>query len=55
MALAHYPNLKSFADMIGSEDYQQANHEWRLPSLEDTFILCTTELDFGVQQKHFKL
>ena len=44
-ALAHYPSLDHFADMLGSTDYQQANKTWRVPSLKDTFILCTTELD----------
>ncbi|KAL8904476.1 MAG: hypothetical protein Q9207_003240 [Kuettlingeria erythrocarpa] len=45
MALAHYPSLEHFADMLASEDYQAANHEWRFPSLRDTCILCTSELD----------
>lgn len=45
IALAHYPSIRHFLDMIASEDYQAVNHEHRLPSLKDTCILCTTELD----------
>ena len=44
-ALAHYPSLDHFADMLGSKVYQQANKKWGVPSLKDTFILCTAELD----------
>lgn len=52
MALAHYPSLEHFAEMLASEDYQAANHEWRLPSLRDTCILCTSELDLqGTNEK----
>ncbi|EMC96102.1 hypothetical protein BAUCODRAFT_517846 [Baudoinia panamericana UAMH 10762] len=45
IALAHYPSIRHFADMIASEDYQEVNHRDRLPSLRDTCILCTSELD----------
>ncbi|KAF2098740.1 hypothetical protein NA57DRAFT_56386 [Rhizodiscina lignyota] len=45
IALAHYPSIIHFADMLASEDYQAVNHKHRLGSLRDTFILCTTELD----------
>jgi len=45
VALAHYPSIRHFTDMIASEDYQAVNHEHRLPALKDTCILCTTELD----------
>lgn len=37
--------IHHFADMLASEDYQKVNHEFRLPALKDTCILCTTELD----------
>ena len=47
MALAHYPSVEHFADMIASEDYQAANRRWRLPSLKDTCILCTSEIELG--------
>lgn len=47
MALAHYPSLQHFACMLASADYQRANHKWRLPSLKDTCILCTSEVDLG--------
>lgn len=45
IALAHYPSIMHFADMLASEDYQEVNHKHRVGSLKDTFILCTTELD----------
>lgn len=44
IAVAHYPSILHFADMLRGEDYQKANHEFRVPALRDTFILCTTEL-----------
>jgi hypothetical protein len=44
VALAHYPSIWHFADMLASEDYQAVNHKYRVGSLRDTFILCTTEL-----------
>jgi hypothetical protein len=44
VALAHYPSILHFADMLASEDYQAANHKYRVGSLKDTFILCTTEV-----------
>jgi hypothetical protein len=44
-ALAHYPSLDHFADMLASEDYQAVNAKWRVPSLKDTCILCTSEVD----------
>lgn len=45
IALAHYPSIMHFADMLASRDYQEVNQKHRVGSLEDTFILCTTELD----------
>ncbi|KAF2139586.1 uncharacterized protein K452DRAFT_289585 [Aplosporella prunicola CBS 121167] len=45
VALAHYPSIWHFADMIASEDYQEANRRYRVGSLKDTLILCTSELD----------
>jgi len=47
IALAHYPSIHHFADMLASEDYQEVNHKYRVGSLKDTFILCTTELGLG--------
>lgn len=46
VAVAHYPSLKHFADMIASEDYQEVNHQFRVGSLKDTLILCTSEIAF---------
>ena len=54
-ALAHYPSLDHFADMLASRDYQQANKTWRVPSLKDTFILCTTELNLLQEPRRPKL
>jgi len=45
IALAHYPSILHFADMLASEDYQEVNQKYRVGSLRDTFILCTSELD----------
>jgi hypothetical protein len=44
VALAHYPSIRHFVDMLASEDYQAVNHKDRLPALLDTCILCTSEL-----------
>ncbi|KAF1813140.1 hypothetical protein P152DRAFT_394995 [Eremomyces bilateralis CBS 781.70] len=44
IAIAHYPSLTHFADMISSKDYQEVNQKHRLGALRDTFILCTSEL-----------
>ncbi|KAF2720944.1 hypothetical protein K431DRAFT_285211 [Polychaeton citri CBS 116435] len=44
IALAHYPSINHFIDMLASEDYQEVNHRDRLPALKDTCILCTSEL-----------
>lgn len=45
VALAHYPSIEHFVDMLASEDYQRVNHESRLPALRDTCILCTSEIE----------
>ena len=44
IALAHYPTIQHFADMLASQDYQDINKRHRIPALKDTFILCTSEL-----------
>lgn len=44
-ALAHYPSLLHFADMIASKDYQEVNQKYRVGALGDTCILCTSELE----------
>ena len=44
VALAHYPSIRHFVDMLAAEDYQDVNHKDRLPALRDTCILCTSEL-----------
>jgi len=44
-ALAHYPSLLHFADMLASKDYQEVNQKFRVPALGDTCILCTSELE----------
>lgn len=47
VALAHYPSIKHFQDMLASEDYQAVNKKFRVPALRDTCILCTCELGLG--------
>ncbi|KAK5210019.1 hypothetical protein LTR41_004651 [Exophiala xenobiotica] len=44
-ALASYPSILHFADMLASEDYQAVNLKYRVPALEDTLILCTSEVE----------
>lgn len=44
-ALASYPSVLHFADMLASHDYQAVNLEHRVPALEDTLILCTSEIE----------
>lgn len=44
-ALAHYPSITHFADMLASDDYQAVNLKYRVPSLADTLILATSEID----------
>jgi len=55
VALAHYPSIRHFTDMLASEDYQAVNHKDRLPALRDTCILCTTELDPALHADKAKL
>ncbi len=50
VALAHYPSIWHFADMLASEDYQAVNKRHRVGSLRDTFILCTSELGLEPDQ-----
>ena len=44
IALAHYPSIEHFRDMLASEDYQEVNHKHRVGSLRDTCILMTSEI-----------
>jgi hypothetical protein len=44
IALAHYPTILHFRDMLVSEDYQEVNKRHRVPSLRDTCILMTSEI-----------
>lgn len=44
VALAHYPSIRHFADMLAARDYQEVNKKYRVPSLRDTFILATSEI-----------
>jgi hypothetical protein len=44
IALAHYPSILHFRDMLESEDYQEVNKRHRVPSLRDTCILMTSEI-----------
>ena len=52
IAVAHYPSILHFADMLASEDYQDVNQRFRVPALKDTCILCTSEIaleDMGIK------
>jgi hypothetical protein len=52
IAVAHYPSILHFADMLASEDYQEVNQKSRVPALKDTCILCTSEIaleDMGIK------
>nr|WNN28538.1 hypothetical protein [Phoma sp.] len=44
IALAHYPSIEHFRDMLVSREYQSVNKRHRVPSLRDTCILMTSEL-----------
>ncbi|KAJ4400306.1 hypothetical protein N0V91_008765 [Didymella pomorum] len=44
IALAHYPSIEHFRDMLSSGDYQEVNHKHRVGSLRDTCILMTSEI-----------
>lgn len=44
IALAHYPSISHFRDMLKSRDYQEVNHRHRVGSLWDTAILMTSEI-----------
>ena len=58
IAVAHYPSILHFADMLASADYQEVNHRHRIPSLKDTYVLCTSEIaleDMGIGQRAAKL
>ncbi|KAF9694833.1 hypothetical protein EKO04_006835 [Ascochyta lentis] len=44
IALAHYPSIGHFRDMLTSKDYQEVNHRHRVGSLRDTCILMTSEM-----------
>jgi hypothetical protein len=44
IALAHYPSILHFREMLLSEDYQTVNHKHRVGSLKDTAILMTSEI-----------
>ncbi|KAF2446506.1 hypothetical protein P171DRAFT_512281 [Karstenula rhodostoma CBS 690.94] len=48
VALAHYPSILHFAEMLGDENYQRVNREFRVPALRDTCILMTSEV--GVEE-----
>ncbi|CAD0093674.1 unnamed protein product [Aureobasidium vineae] len=53
IAIVHYASIKHFCDMLAGEDYQAINEKFRLPALEDTLLVCTTE--FGQMDTKAKL
>lgn len=44
IALAHYPSILHFRDMLMDGEYQEVNKKHRVPSLRDTSILMTSEI-----------
>ncbi|KAF2819198.1 hypothetical protein CC86DRAFT_147784 [Ophiobolus disseminans] len=50
VALAHYPSIWHFREMLRSEDYQDVNHKYRVGSLADTAILMTSEMGLGEEE-----
>lgn len=44
IALAHYPSILHFRDMLLDGEYQEVNKRHRVPSLKDTSILMTSEI-----------
>jgi len=54
VALAHYPSIRHFEDMLASEDYQAVNQKYRVPALRDTCILCTCELGLDLETDEAK-
>ena len=44
IALAHYPSIAHFREMLVSGEYQSVNQRYRVPSLRDTAILMTSEI-----------
>jgi hypothetical protein len=45
IAIASYHSIRHFASMAASEEYQRINRDYRLPSIDDTTIICTQEVD----------
>ena len=45
VAVAHYPSVWHFADMVMGRDYQEVNARHRAGALRGTGILCCDELD----------
>ncbi|KAI9667315.1 MAG: hypothetical protein M1821_000130 [Bathelium mastoideum] len=45
ISLVHYASIRHFCDMAASADYQEINQKYRLGALDDTILMCTTELD----------
>jgi len=45
VSLVNYHSISHFAGMSASEEYQSINRKYRLPSLDDTTIICTQEID----------
>lgn len=54
IALASYHSIRHFAAMAASEEYQSINRDYRLPSIDDTTIICTQEVDLNRLQSKSK-
>ncbi len=50
IGIVHYPSISHFADLLASRDYREADHKYKVGTLKDTCILCTTELDLPTEK-----
>lgn len=41
--------------MAASKEYQDINRTYRLPSLDDTTIICTQEVDMDAFRKRYRV
>ncbi|PWN34492.1 uncharacterized protein FA14DRAFT_30952 [Meira miltonrushii] len=55
VSLVNYYSLSHFAGMAASEEYQEINRKYRLPSLDDTTIFCTQEVDLDGLRKRIQI
>ncbi|KAI9871556.1 MAG: hypothetical protein M1830_002756 [Pleopsidium flavum] len=49
VAIVHYPSILHFGDLLASKEYRDLDHRYKVGTLEDTCILCVTELDLSAE------